>query len=82
MPFFGNLSTIEWIIIASIVILLFGGARLKSLARGLGESGKELKRVRHEFKGALEDEKLEVPDEEATDEEASERGAETKGKKR
>lgn len=59
MPFLGNLGTTEWIIIAVVVFLLFGGKKMTELARGLGESGKELKRVKKEFKGAVEDEKKE-----------------------
>jgi sec-independent protein translocase protein TatA len=55
MPFFGNLGTTEWIIIGLVVIFIFGSSRLKQLARGLGESGKELKKVKKEFKAAVED---------------------------
>lgn len=55
MPFFGNLGTTEWIIIGLVIMLLFGGKKLTELARGLGESGKELKRVKKEFQRAVED---------------------------
>lgn len=55
MPFFGSLGTIEWVIIGLVVVLLFGGKKLTELARGLGESGKELKRVKREFKAAVDD---------------------------
>ncbi len=55
MPFFGNLGTTEWIIIGLVIMVLFGGKKLTELARGLGESGKELKRVKKEFQRAVED---------------------------
>lgn len=57
MPFIGDIGTGEWVIIGIVIILLFGGKKLNELARGLGESGKELKRVKHEFHGAMEDTK-------------------------
>lgn len=59
MPFFGNLGTTEWIIIGLVILMLFGGKKLTELARGLGESGKELKRVKREFHAAIEDDKKE-----------------------
>ena len=60
MPIFGSLGTTEWIIIGVVIFLLFGGKKLTELARGLGESGKELKRVKKEFTTAVEDEKKEI----------------------
>lgn len=60
MPFFGNLSTAEWVIIGIVVILFFGTKKLKDLGRGLGESGKELKRVKKEFSAAVEETKMDI----------------------
>ncbi len=55
MPFIGNLGTTEWIIIGVVVILLFGNKKLTELARGLGESGKEMKKIKKEFNKASEE---------------------------
>ncbi len=59
MPFLPNLGATEWIIIAVLVIVLFGSKKLTELARGLGESGKELKRAKREFHSALDETKEE-----------------------
>jgi sec-independent protein translocase protein TatA len=42
---FLNLGTPELLIILFIILLLFGGAKLPSLARGLGQSVKEFKKA-------------------------------------
>lgn len=55
MPFLPNLGATEWIIIAVLVLVLFGSKKLTELARGLGESGKELKRAKKEFQTAKEE---------------------------
>jgi sec-independent protein translocase protein TatA len=34
----------EWLIVAAVVLVLFGGSQLPKLARGLGEAQKEFKR--------------------------------------
>ncbi len=47
--FIKNLGTVELLIIAGILILLFGGKKIKELARGLGESKKEIKKVKEEI---------------------------------
>lgn len=44
-----NFGTTELIIILVIVVLLFGSKKIVELARGLGESSKELKKVGKEF---------------------------------
>jgi sec-independent protein translocase protein TatA len=78
MPFFGNLSTAEWVIIGIVVILFFGTKKLKDLGRGLGESGKELRKVKKEFSAAVEETKKDItlddedePKEEKTKKESS-----------
>jgi len=47
---FSNIGTTEIIIIAIVLILLFGARKIVDLARGLGESKKELKKAAREFK--------------------------------
>jgi sec-independent protein translocase protein TatA len=53
--FFGGLGPTELIIILVILLILFGGSRLPSLAKGLGES------VRN-FKKAVSDDSEETKD--------------------
>ena len=53
---FQNIGTTEIIIIAVVLMILFGAKKLPEFARGLGESGKELKKASKEFKDALTDE--------------------------
>ena len=48
---FGKLGAVELIIIALILILLFGGKKIPELVRGIGDSVKEFK------KGAKEEKK-------------------------
>lgn len=52
---FKNLGTTEIIIIAVVLLILFGGKKLPELARGLGQSGKELKKAKAELEKALTD---------------------------
>lgn len=52
---FKNIGTVEIIVIAVVLLILFGGKKLPELARGLGESGKELKKAQKEFREALKD---------------------------
>ena len=70
--FVKNIGLPEIILIAIILILLFGGKKLKELSRGLGESSKELKKVKKEYEEAVtpehHDEKPEEPKEEAKEE--------------
>lgn len=49
MNFIKNIGTTEIIIIFLVVLLLFGGKKLNELARGLGESTKEVKKVKDEL---------------------------------
>ena len=50
---FQNIGTAEIIIIAVVLMVLFGAKKLPEFARGLGESGKELKKAGREFKQAI-----------------------------
>ncbi len=43
---FKNIGTTEIIIIAVIVILLFGGKKIPELMRGIGEAVKEFRKAR------------------------------------
>lgn len=53
MNFFQNLGTAEWLIIIFVMLMLFGKKKLMEWARGLGESGREMKKVKEEFEGAM-----------------------------
>jgi sec-independent protein translocase protein TatA len=52
MPFLNNIGSTELIIIGVILLVLFGGKKLSELARGLGESGRELKNIKKEMTNA------------------------------
>lgn len=47
--FFGNLGTSEIIIIALIVLLLFGGKKIPELMRGLGKGVNQFKKGMNEI---------------------------------
>jgi len=49
-----SIGTTEWIIIALIVLLLFGGKKIPEFFKGLGEAVREFKKS---AKGTNEDEK-------------------------
>jgi len=70
--FIKNIGLPEIILIAIVLILLFGGKKIKELSRGLGESSKELKKVKKEYKetvsGEYHDEKPAEIKEEAKEE--------------
>lgn len=53
---FGRIGAPEILIIMIIIFFLFGGKKLKELARGLGESSREMKKVKKEYEDALKDE--------------------------
>lgn len=57
---FRNLGTTEIIIIAVVLLILFGGKKLPELARGLGQSGKELKKAKAELEKALTDDSKKI----------------------
>ena len=50
------LGTTESIIIAAVVLLLFGGAKLPELMRGLGKGIREFKDASREVKKEINDE--------------------------
>lgn len=50
---FSNIGTSELIIIGVILVIFFGSQKLKELARGLGESSKEIKKIKHEMDTAF-----------------------------
>lgn len=52
---FKNIGTPEILIIAFVILILFGAKKLPEFARGLGQSGKEIKKASKEFKEALKD---------------------------
>ena len=66
MPF-PNLGATEWIIIGIILVVLFGSKKMTEMAKGLGESSKELKRAKKEFHSALSDQEPEPEKKEPKD---------------
>ena len=44
----------EWIIIALVVVVLFGGKKIPELARGLGRSIQEFKKARKDIKEEID----------------------------
>jgi len=50
---FGGLGSAELLIIAVVVLIFFGSKKLNELARGLGESTKEVKKVKKEYEKAV-----------------------------
>ena len=48
---FSNIGASELIIIGVILVIFFGSQKLKELARGLGESSKEIKKIKKEIEG-------------------------------
>ncbi|MBI2496501.1 MAG: twin-arginine translocase TatA/TatE family subunit [Opitutae bacterium] len=56
-----GLGGTELIIILVIILLLFGGAKLPALAKGLGQSIKEFKKAAKEGDDSTEEKKPETP---------------------
>lgn len=52
---FNNIGSGEILIVILVLIFLFGGSKLPDIAKGLGESGKELKKAKSEIDKALSD---------------------------
>lgn len=65
MPFLGNIGGAEMMIIGIIALLFFGGKKMNDVARGLGESTKEMKKIQKEFHAAVNEDltDLEIPKE-------------------
>jgi TatA/E family protein of Tat protein translocase len=55
LDFIKNLGPTELIVIAALLILFFGSKKIIDLGRGAGEATKELKKVKKEFTGAVDD---------------------------
>lgn len=60
LPFLRNISPTEIIIIASILLLLFGSKFVTRIARSAGESLREIKKIKKSFTEAMDDEPNEV----------------------
>ena len=52
MGFLSRLGPIEIIIILAIILLLFGGTIVKTVAKRAGETTKEIKKAKKEFEDA------------------------------
>lgn len=50
-----NIGSKEILIIALIILFLFGSKKLTEWAKGLGEAGRELKKARKEFTSAMDE---------------------------
>lgn len=55
VPFVFGINGWEWVIIAGIVLLLFGAAKIPALMRSLGRGVKEFKQGINEATAELED---------------------------
>lgn len=64
---FSNIGSGEILIVVLVLLFLFGGKRLPELARGLGESGKELKKAKKEIDDALSDINTDETDQKLTE---------------
>ncbi len=61
LDFIKNIGPTEILVIALILIVLFGSRIVTRLARTGGETVKEIKKVKKTFNEALEDEEVESP---------------------
>lgn len=50
-----NLGSKEILIIALIILFLFGSKKLTEWAKGLGDAGRELKKAKKEFSNAMDE---------------------------
>ncbi len=55
---FSSIGPTEWLIILAIIVLIFGGSKIPSLAKGLGQGLREFKKAVHEDDDAS---KKEIP---------------------
>jgi sec-independent protein translocase protein TatA len=53
---FGNIGSSEVLVVAIVLLVLFGGKKLPEFARGLGEATKELKKAKKDFNKAINEE--------------------------
>lgn len=53
---FSNIGTSELVIIGIILIFFLGSQKLKDLARGLGESTKEIKKIKKDIESSYTEE--------------------------
>lgn len=54
---FNNLGSTEILVVAIVLLFLFGGKKLPEFARGLGEATKELKSAKKDFDKAVKETK-------------------------
>ena len=74
---FNNIGSGEIIVVLLVLLFLFGGKKLPELARGLGESGKEIKKAKREIESALTDIKSDVSLEDKPSQEGHTEGGES-----
>lgn len=60
------INGMEWVIIALVILLLFGGKRIPELMKGLGKGVKEFKSGMKEAENELKDIKKELNSDEET----------------
>ncbi|MEO9885651.1 MAG: twin-arginine translocase TatA/TatE family subunit [Balneola sp.] len=58
----GSLGTTEIIIIAIIILVLFGAKRIPDLAKGLGQGIKEFRKASSDIKKEIEDSSRDIDD--------------------
>lgn len=63
LSFLNNLGPGEIIIIAVILVVLFGAGKLGNLGKTAGETTKEIKKAKKEFENAIKETKSEIEDE-------------------
>ena len=54
----GFMGGYEWVLIAAVVLLMFGGKKIPELMKGIGGGIKEFKNATKEEKGAKPEEKI------------------------
>jgi sec-independent protein translocase protein TatA len=60
---FSNIGGTELMVLLAVGLMFFGNKRMKELAKGLGESTKEAKKIKKEFDKAASDENNEAVEE-------------------
>jgi len=71
----GPLGGWEILIILVVVLLIFGSSRLPKIARGMGESARELRKGFQDLRSDIEDDKNETGTGSSTKTNESEKGA-------